>query len=209
MSSTKDRVRDGLDFYQTPRWCVDRLVNSGVLAAELATPGLNVLEPAAGRGAIVERLDGWAKVPGSWVWTSYEIDLGHIEALQQCHVGTHEVYGKDFLGVAPALQPGSFQVIITNPPYSLSHEYLQACWRLQPKKLIFLLRLSFLASANRTDFMRKYAPDVYVLPDRPSFTGKGADSTDYAWFCWYPRTGRKQGLIEVLPATPLAERKAK
>ena len=53
--------------------------------------------------------------------------------------------------------------------------------------------------------MRAKPPDVFVLPDRPSFTGEGSDSADYAWFVW-PSTIRA-ARFQVLKATPLAERK--
>jgi hypothetical protein len=48
----------------------------------------------------------------------------------------------------------------------------------------------------------------FVLPNRPSFTGKGTDATAYAWFCWNnfrPPPGR----LYVLDSTPLKDRRAK
>jgi len=47
-----------------------------------------------------------------------------------------------------------------------------------------LLRLNFLASERRQEWMKTDTPDVYVLPNRPSFRGKGSDATEYAWFVW-------------------------
>lgn len=48
----------------------------------------------------------------------------------------------------------------------------------------FLLRLNWLASQKRAFWLRKNTPSVYVLPKRPSFTGKGTDATDYCWAVW-------------------------
>ena len=52
-------------------------------------------------------------------------------------------------------------------------------------KLNKLLRINFLGSQKRYDFWQQFPPDgLYVLSKRPSFTGKGTDSIDYAWFVW-------------------------
>lgn len=40
--------------------------------------------------------------------------------------------------------------------------------------------------------MRSHTPDIYVLPNRPSFSGKGTDSIEYAWFVW--RKENKYGM---------------
>lgn len=53
-------------------------------------------------------------------------------------------------------------------------------------RVAFVLRLSFLASAKRRGLFEQYPPEaVWVIPERPSFTGDGeVDSTDYALFVW-------------------------
>jgi hypothetical protein len=99
---------------------------------------------------------------------------------------------------------GKFDVCITNPPYMFAAEFIAASFRMS-RITVMLLRLPFLASAQRAEFMQKNAPDVYVMPNRPSFTGGGTDATDYAWLVW-PQQNRSTGLIEVLAQTPRAER---
>lgn len=47
------------------------------------------------------------------------------------------------------------------------------------------LRLNFLGSKKRCKWLQADMPDVYVLPNRPDFTGDGGDATEYAWFVWY------------------------
>ena len=75
-------------------------------------------------------------------------------------------------------------VIITNPPFSLAMEFLQKSL-LEAQTVIYLLRLNFLGSLKRREFWQQNPPShVLVLPKRPSFTGGGTDSTEYAWFCW-------------------------
>jgi hypothetical protein len=72
-----------------------------------------------------------------------------------------------------------------------------------------LLRLNFLGSSVRAQFMRSHTPDVYVLPNRPSFTGNGTDSIEYTWFVWrHGNAGRAEGKLTLLSETPLAERQA-
>ena len=51
--------------------------------------------------------------------------------------------------------------------------------------VIMLLRINFLGSQKRYDFWQQFPPDgLFILSKRPSFTGKGTDSIDYAWFVW-------------------------
>jgi hypothetical protein len=97
--------------------------------------------------------------------------------------------------------------VITNPPYSQAEEFIrhsQATWPCAD--LVFLLRLGFLASAARLKLWEAIGtPDVWVLPNRPSFTGHGTDSADYAWYHW-PSEARNEGDLRVLADTPKGER---
>jgi hypothetical protein len=93
-----------------------------------------------------------------------------------------------------------FDVAIGNPPFSKAAEFVRAC-RIQARTTVMLLPLNFLATEERCEFNRTYAPDVYVLPQRPSFTGRGTAATDYAWFVWSQKP-RSQGIIRTLALTP-------
>lgn len=61
-----------------------------------------------------------------------------------------------------------------------------------------LLRLNFLGSQRRAAWLRAWTPDVYVLPRRPSFTGRGTDSCEYAWCVWHEDRRGPRGSVEVL-----------
>jgi len=78
-----------------------------------------------------------------------------------------------------------FDLIITNPPYSLALEFLEKSLG-EAKTVIYLLRLNFLGSQRRHKFWCLNPPThLFVLSKRPSFTEDGnTDSTEYAWFCW-------------------------
>lgn len=80
-----------------------------------------------------------------------------------------------------------YKTIITNPPYSLAMEFILKSFELvEPDgEVIMLLRLAFLESKKRYDFWQKHPVNkLYILSERPSFTGKGTDATAYGWFVW-------------------------
>jgi hypothetical protein len=192
MSSTgRGTKREPNDNYPTPGWCVRRLLE----AWRPLEPAV-LVEPCCGDGAIIRQMRR-----AGWHWISY--DVREIEAVAERHRRC------DFLTVAT---PGpTVKAVITNPPYSLAEQFIRHSRRLYPNaELVFLLRLAFLASADRIPlWLDVGTPDVYVLPNRPDFTGGGGDSTDYGWFRFDHRRGRPgRGEIMVLRETPIAERKA-
>ncbi len=187
MSSTnRGGKRSPADFYSTPFWCVQLLLD----AIELP-PG-QWLEPAAGSGAIIAAVDR-----SDVTWTAWELReeqrsaLSGLPRVGRVHIG-------DFLQAhsADQVDPPRYVVAITNPPFSLAESFVQACIA-RADKTIMLLRLNFLASRRRHSLMASHTPDVYVLPNRPSFTGGRTDSIEYAWFVW-SRTRRSTGSLQVL-----------
>jgi hypothetical protein len=104
----------------------------------------------------------------------------------------------DFVEAAKngAFERKRFSVAITNPPFRLAQDFIDACLTCSDT-VVMLLRLNYLASKSRWAFMSQHTPDVYVLPSRPSFTGGGTDSIEYAWFVW-GQERRTQGTVKVL-----------
>jgi hypothetical protein len=179
------------DAYMTPSWCVRRL-----LEAWQPVPEGALVEPAVGIGRIVDAFD--SVIPGrDWVTCDIQpsqvVSMSHVEG--------------DFLKLGHT--PGRVASVITNPPYSLAEEFVRHSRELYPHAdLVFLLRLAFLASDGRQAlWLDLGTPDVYVLPNRPSFTGKGTDSADYAWFVWPMDAVRSDGGLWILKSTPASERK--
>lgn len=75
-------------------------------------------------------------------------------------------------------------LIFTNPPYSIAQEFVEHSLEVADT-VIMLLRINFLGAQKRYKFFFENEPDaLYVLSKRPSFTGKGTDSTEYAWYIW-------------------------
>ncbi|WP_225413829.1 class I SAM-dependent methyltransferase [Stigmatella hybrida] len=198
MSSTnRGAGRTGFDEYPTPAWAVRRLMEA------VHFKGGHWLEPCAGEGAIISTIDR-ADVQ----WTAVEIQqrfeplLRKLPRIESIKIG-------DFMDYRPPATLHSkrpFNAVVTNPPYLDAMEFVAHCLELSTH-VAMLLRLNFLASNKRNTFMREHCPDVYVLPDRPSFTGKGTDSIEYAWFVWDSGARRTAGRLQVLPPTAPADRK--
>ena len=115
------------------------------------------LEPCKGDGRIVHFLDS-KNIKTDW-----------------CEIQEE----KDFFD-----HDGEYDLILTNPPFSLAQEFIEHAMTMAPT-VVMLLRINFLGAQSRYDFWQMYAPDgLVILSKRPSFTGKGTDSIDYAWFIW-------------------------
>ena len=82
-------------------------------------------------------------------------------------------------------------VIITNPPFSLSTDFLRKSFsELAPDgTLIYLQRVNWLGSIKRVGFWGEIGfPNKFpIIIPRPRFDkrpGKSGDSCEYAWFIW-------------------------
>jgi hypothetical protein len=153
-------------------------------------PGGLWLEPAVGDGAIVRAVVQRFK--------ERELDWATVDIREDSVAGRK----CDFLTLENPWKHPHFDVVITNPPYNQALEFVKQSM-LFGTTVVMLLRLNWVASQKRHAFVREHPPDVYVLPNRPSFTGKGTDSIEYAWFVW----GQGGGRLRVLNLTPLEERR--
>lgn len=174
------------DAYATPEWVAQLVVP---LVPELDDPDADVLDPAAGDGALLAGLGTvWAKRRG--------IEL-RDDAAEACRARGFRCD----VGDATARSWASPDAVVMNPPYRDALEFVQLAYaRTRPGRTVaVLLRLAFLEGQARGVWLRDHAPDVYVLSRRPSFTGKGTDSTAYAWMVWRAGVERSSGLVEVLP----------
>jgi hypothetical protein len=196
MSSTnRGGTRNDNDLYETPGWCVDRLME------KITLPGGNWLEPGSGSGNIIRAVNTHRQ---DIRWTAVEKYVLRPERLQAAVGPQGVIEHHSFLEWQPF---GRYRVAMGNPPYSRAMEFILRS-RLAADHVVMLLRLNFLGSEARQDFLQRCPPDIYVLPNRPSFTGGKTDSTEYAWFHWPPQD-RPAGLIQVLNTTPKKERCAR
>lgn len=144
-------------------------------------PGMRVLEPSAGEGAFVRAIhDAHGLVP-------YAVDrrpeactelLGCIPGVE---VPVRNMRFED------VLDPDHYDAVVGNPPYIHAIEHVQhGLYVARPDGLVaYLLRINFLATQGRYPFFRRLPPwRIYVLAERPDFTGGGGDATEYAFIAW-------------------------
>lgn len=158
MSSTgRGAIRHPDDYYATPAWCTRAILT------RLDVRGKVVLEPACGSGAIIREL----VAAGASV---FGVELDAERAQASCAARAIEVYCDDFLAPRSALMPRP-DVIITNPPFSLAMEFVQRSLDVvrEGGTVCMLLRLAWLASDGRSEWLRANTPSVNVLSTRPSF----------------------------------------
>jgi hypothetical protein len=202
MSATnRGGKRSEADFYATPFWCVHRLLE------KIKLPGGFWLEPGAGEGNIIRAASSVRKDVN---WTALELREECRPILETC--ADQIVITDQFLADLPPDQKPlagmTFDVGIGNPPFSLAQEFILESLK-YCDNVLMLLRLNYLGTIERAPWMQKHTPDIYVLPDRPSFTGWGSDSIEYAWFHWRKNElERSKGKLVMLDLTPKEVRAA-
>lgn len=173
--------------FLTPSWVTASLLK------ELALPGGKWLEPCAGEGNIIRTVNR-----KDVTWDAVEIREACTGSLASLDTpGLRKIIVGSFFDpqTLKGLDP-HYDVVFTNPPYSLAMEFIQASLAIADQ-VVLLLRLGMLESGDRAEFWRKNMADIFVLPNRPSFTGSGTDATSYGWYHW-PEPGRTHGIIRVL-----------
>ena len=150
--------RNSSDFYPTPPEATYALLDFLKI-----DPGKAVIwEPACGEGHMVEQMK----------------KMGYSV------IGTDVVNGTDFLKDNP---PRDFNWIITNPPFSLSEQFIRKCIEYK-RPFALLLKSQYWHAKKRLQLFRKHPP-TYVLPMtwRPDFCfGErgGSPTMDVMWCVW-------------------------
>jgi hypothetical protein len=163
------------DFYETPVEAVDRFL------AKWTPPSKEIWEPSCGAGAISNRL-----IQHGYRVTSTDlVDRGYGES------------GVDFFAQTEMRAP----VIITNPPYNISTQYVAHACSIAPVSA-FLLRLAWLEGRKRRKqvFERFNLSKVFVFSKRiprmhkPGYEGEKFTSTiPFAWFVFdFAHNGRPE-----------------
>lgn len=165
------------DYYATDPEAVFRLLE------ECPIFGMSFLEPCVGGGhiarAVLEYFDGL-------------IDMTALDIVDRGYPGT---IIQDFLTWET---DSRFDIIITNPPYSLASEFVEKCMMLLSKGgcLAMFLKIQFLEGQKREALFRKYPPKyIYVFRNRMATWSNGrcvdpdtgkrwATTFCNAWFVW-------------------------
>ncbi len=169
------------DAYFTAQPVADALVRC--LERDCFWRGGTVLEPSAGRGAFVRAVA--VLEPKSDGIDAIDIDPIRVNELRGIEGRRVCEYQADFLEWAP--QQRGYDLIVGNPPYSHAEAHVRHALSLRSRcgVVAFLLRLAFLESQERVEFWKEHpASKVYVLSQRPSFTGGGTDKAAYGFFVW-------------------------
>ena len=79
-----------------------------------------------------------------------------------------------------------FDMIITNPPYSLKDEFIKKCYEYN-KPFCLLLPITSLEGINRGKMFREKGLELLVLDRRCNFIYDNAKKSNWfntSWFCW-------------------------
>lgn len=177
MSATnRGTKRNKQDFYETPIKTIKLFLNNYQIQ------GNNILEPCAGNGNISKTIKQY--------YPSCRLDQVEIREEEKNNLQPYgNIYIENFLNWQPKKY---YDCIITNPPYSLAKEFIEKSLIIA-NEVIMLLRLAFLESKKRYEFWQKYpVNELYILSQRPSFTGNGTDATAYAWFVWNKKSNKQK-----------------
>lgn len=156
------------DFYPTPAEVTVALLDF------LQIPkGATIWEPACGQNDMVKVLSDYG----------YNVIATDIQG------------GVDFL---TAELPDGVDWIVTNPPFSVSEEFIKRCID-HHKPFALLLKSQYWHASKRSRLFMRFPPS-YVLPLtwRPDFTGQGASLMDVCWCVWDFKTGLSYSLYKPL-----------
>lgn len=118
------------------------------------------------------------------IWECTDLGSSNITKLLKQHdykvISTHKD-NFDFLTDIPNFD---FDIIITNPPYSLKNEFLKKCYEYD-KPFCLLLPLTSLEGIERGKMFREKGIDVLVLDKRCDFMdNKKSNWFNTSWFCY-------------------------
>lgn len=182
MSATGRKRKDAprtevaaFEFYPTPRDTVLALIDSPLLKL----PGGVWIEPCAGSGRINSTVNSRRD---DVRWLLCEIDERHrVTLTATCRERDALLPFGDFV-IREWPYPRA-DVLLMNPPFSHALAFVQAA--MDRARTVVMLQRTNWACPARASWLAKHAPDMYVLADRPSFTGDGkTDMADYSWFVW-------------------------
>lgn len=184
--------RDPNDYYATTPAMARRICE--VIQRDYAMSPSSILEPGCGAGTFL------GAIRATWPAARLRGIEVHADLAEWSQKLGFDVVLSDLL----ANDWGRYDLIIGNPPFSLSEGFIRHLrTHLAPGGLlVLLLRLNFLESQDR---FREFWPDfppshIYVSPHRPGFTPDGkTDGTGYGVYVWTAeRLNAGRGAIDIL-----------
>ena len=97
-------------------------------------------------------------------------------------IGTDILHGQDFFTYEPGFP---FELIVTNPPYSLKNEFLERCYDLG-KPFALLMPINALDTCKRQRLYKQYGLEMLVLSSQVTFHNTAGKAARFvcAWFCY-------------------------
>ena len=118
------------------------------------------------------------------IWECTDFGESNITKVLKEHgydvISTHKS-NFDFLSDKPTFD---FDVIITNPPYSLKDEFIKKCYEYN-KPFALLLPITALEGIRRGGMYKEYGLQLIILDKRINFMkNKKSNWFNTSWFCW-------------------------
>jgi len=175
--AAKDYVPDPNGFFSTQSQCV-----RAILPFLGIKPGMRILEPSCGNGAIAKVLR--EDFGESIVIVGVEIDKKRAERARkakaiytyvrdelehdECLPVFDQVIHSDFYKCDPAAYP-PFDIVVTNPSFSIWLPFAEHCFKHEAPNTTLLLPFNALASKGRMAWWREHPAHARILSKRPSF----------------------------------------
>ena len=157
---------DWIDFYQTPTWAIEKLLEKEQFK-------WNILEPC------------------SWAWVISKVLENYWYKVFSQDIRTDEwVYWKKWINFLLDDIPYTNN-IVTNPPYKYAQDFIEKSLYLTEWKVAMLLKLSFLESIWRYEFFKNtplkkvfvFCKRVNMYPEWQPIP-KNSWTIAYAWYIW-------------------------
>lgn len=189
----RTEAMDSPDDFPTPPWATRALMEY-IVAGDGPFTSMTCLEPACGAGHMAKVLKDY---------------FGDVTANDAYAYGYGDT--QDYLSAQHA--EGSFDWVITNPPFRLAEEFVARSLKVAKRGVAILARTVFLESVGRYQSIfseqppTKFAQFVERVPMvKGRLDIKATTATGYAWFVWEkPLAGRPQ-LMWVPPCRRALER---
>jgi len=185
--------RDSRDDFPAPPWAA-RALFEHVLGDDGPLRGMSCLEPACGAGHMAEVLKEYVE---------------RVDASDAYDYGYGEV--RDF--VLEPYQAGSYDWVITNPPFRLAQEFVIRGLEVARIGVAMVARTTFLESVGRYEaIFGENPPAIFAqFTERvPMLKGrldpKASTATGYAWFVWRKDISAEPRLMWVRPCRKALER---
>lgn len=191
----RSEAKDSLDNFPTPPWATRALVEHIIERGNTKfLKSMSCLEPACGAGHMAKTLSEYfGTVTASDI---FAYGYGNVENFLD---STHEV--------------GSFDWVITNPPFKYAEEFINKSLSIANRGVAMLVRTVFIESVGRYEriFLNNPPQKFAQFSERvPMVKGrldkKASTATGYAWIVWEKNTGTESRLLWVPPCRKILER---